>query len=210
MAEQASSATNENSINEPELNHAADDAIYLTDEEMKKRQSGLISFFKELPMLVLIALVVAWVIKTLIVQPFFIPSASMEPTFIQGDHVLVNKFIYRFVEPRTGDVIVFKYPVDPTMDYIKRVVALEGQKVEIKNGVLYVGNKAIRESYLAENAKTTSDFGPVVVPKNRLFVMGDNRNNSSDSRVWGTLPEKNLIGKAFVIYWPPPRIDLVK
>lgn len=205
--EHAGSATGDNSVKDES---AESKVTYLSDEDMRKRQSGVVSFIKELPMLILVALVVAWFIKTLIVQPFFIPSASMEPTFIRGDHVLVNKFIYRFVEPRPGDVIVFKYPVDMTVDYIKRVVAVEGQRVEIKSGTLYIDGKAVKEPYLSENSKVTSDFGPVTIKKDSLFVMGDNRNNSSDSRVWGMLPEENLIGKAFVIYWPPSRVDLVR
>lgn len=205
--EHATNVSSENSIG---IDNAEKEVTYLTDDDIKNRQGGIVSFMKELPMLILVALVVAWFIKTLIVQPFFIPSASMEPTFTRGDHVLVNKFIYRFVEPEQGDVIVFKYPVDMTIDYIKRVVAKEGDTVEVKGGILYVNDKEVNEPYLSESAKITSDYGPVTVGNNKLFVMGDNRNNSSDSRVWGMLPEKNLIGKAFVIYWPPKRIDLVR
>lgn len=177
------------------------------DENIK--ESAAISFIKELPVLVLVALVVAWLIKSFIVQPFFIPSGSMEPTFTRGDHVLVNKFLYRFVEPVEGDVIVFRYPVDPDKDYIKRIVALPGQQLEIKNGKIYVDNKVVKEDYL-DNVITTADFGPVTVPNDKYFVMGDNRNNSEDSRVWGTVPEDNILGKAFMIYWPLTRVDLVK
>lgn len=179
-------------------------------EEVKKQESSIVSFFKELPMLILIALVAAWVIKTLIVQPFYIPTTSMEPTFIKGDHVLVSKFIYRFTKPKQGDVIVFEYPLDPSVDYIKRVIAVDGQKFEIRDGKSYLDGKMLKEDYLPNKSGLSSDFEPVIVPKDKLFVMGDNRNNSADSRVWGMLPKKNVLGRAFVIYWPIPRISLIK
>jgi len=173
------------------------------------RENALSSFIKELPLLIIIAFAVAWIIKSFIVQPFFIPSGSMEPTFIRGDHVLVNKFIYRFTGPKRGDIIVFKYPLDPSKDYIKRIAAFEGETIEIKNNVVHINGKEHRETYSTSPAPI-SDYGPYKVEKGKIFVLGDNRNNSADSRSWGTLPVNNIIGKSFVVYWPPNRIVLVK
>lgn len=173
------------------------------------RENALSSFIKELPLLIVIAFAVAWIIKSVIVQPFFIPSGSMEPTFIRGDHVLVNKFIYRFTKPRRGDIIVFRYPLDPNKDYIKRIAAFEGETIEIKNNVVLINGREYKETKSASTS-LVSDYGPYKVEKGKIFVLGDNRNNSADSRSWGTLPVENIIGKSFVVYWPPNRIDLVR
>jgi signal peptidase I len=173
------------------------------------KENPVASFIKELPLLVIIAFVVAWLIKSFIIQPFYIPSGSMEPTFVVGDHVLVNKFVYRFTKPARGEVIVFRYPLDPSKDYIKRIVGFPGETVEIKNSHVYISGKKLNESYAATEMGTP-DFGPIKVPANKLFVLGDNRNNSADSRAWGMLPGRNILGKAIFLYWPPDRIGLVK
>lgn len=180
--------------------------------EAAGKSRGLVANFLELILLVVIAFSLAWVIKTFVVQPFFIPSASMEPTLVPRDHVLVNKFIYRFENPHSGDIVVFRYPVDPTKDYIKRVIGLPGDHIKVKDGIVYRNAKRVTESYIAmprDASDYPSDGGDVLVPNDKFFVMGDNRANSADSRVWGFLPRENIVGKAFVIYFPIQRVGLV-
>ncbi len=157
---------------------------------------------------VVLAVVLAAVLRFFIIQPFYIPSASMEPTLLINDRIIVNMLIYRFSPPKRGDIVVFRYPVDPSRDFIKRVVALEGETVEVKQGYLFVNGRRLDEPYLPKQVMI--DFGPKKVPPGNLFVMGDNRNNSDDSRVWGPLPKQNIIGKAFVIFWPPGRMRILR
>jgi signal peptidase I len=193
-----------------------------------EKQDATRSFWKELPFLVLVALIVAIVIKTFLVQAFFIPSASMNPTLVEGDRVMVNKLAYRFGEPARGDVIVFDNPLQPDggdesilaalvrhvaeslgisspdTALIKRVIGLEGETVEIADGVVLIDGVAIDEPYLRPAAQMR-DFGPVDVPAGHVFVMGDNRGASQDSRRFGPVPEDEIIGRAFVKVWPPSR-----
>ena len=130
-----------------------------------------------------------------------VESISMQPNLYAGDFVIVNKLAYKLGVPRRGDIIVFRYPPDPTQTpYIKRVIGLPGDKIHIADGQVYVNNELLIEPYLKV---TTSRGGDWTIPANSLFVMGDNRNNSSDSRSWGMVPMENVIGKALVIYWPP-------
>jgi len=194
-------------------------------EEEKK---GPLGFLRELPVLVVIAFVLALLIKTFLVQAFFIPSESMLPTLEVGDRVLVNKLVYHFHEPRRGDIIVFAEPhpgaepprnwwqafthwltdglgvtQDPTKDYIKRVIGLPGETVEVHRGVVTVNGKALHEPYLSP-IEDLSSFEAHKVPAGSLFVMGDNRANSQDSRsLLGDIPLYKVIGKAFVVIWPP-------
>ncbi len=154
------------------------------------------------------AVVTSIFIIIFIVQAFYIPSASMEPTLQVGDRILVNKFIYRFRSPQRGEVIVFKYPVKPEYKFIKRVVGLPGERVEIIDGVVYIDGKSLKEEYIIDKGYT--DFSETVVPKGHYFVLGDNRNNSEDSRFWGFLPQENIVGKAFLIFWPLKRIKLIE
>ncbi len=172
---------------------------------------------------ILIAVVLALFIRTFIVQAFKIPSGSMKDTLLIGDHILVNKFIYGVKIPFTGgatliplsdpdrqDIVVFVYPEDPDKDFIKRVVGIAGDRVEVKNKKLYVNGKhQDHEPYavyrdprmLPRQFSSRDNFGPRIVPENSLFVMGDNRDNSHDSRFWGFVDLKAVKGKAFIIYW---------
>lgn len=175
---------------------------------------------------IVIAVILALFIRTFVVQAFKIPTGSMEPNLLIGDHLLVNKFVFgptlskaeRLALPlrdvRRGDVVVFKYPEDPERDFIKRVIGLPGETIELKDHRIHVNGRPIEEPYAhylprPENPvqhETTSDdvrdrYGPVVVPPNAFFVMGDNRDNSQDSRYWGFLPKENIKGKALMIYW---------
>ena len=186
------------------------------------------SFLRELPILILIAFGLAIVLKTFLVQAFYIPSGSMEPTLQPGDRVLVRKVAY---EPARGDIIVFSDPKGrPTPDrgivggvlhflsegigfarpehedFIKRVIGLPGETVELRNGRLYIDGVRVDEPYL-EPPLDTRDYGPKRVPEGALFVLGDNRLNSNDSRFGlGFVPVDKVIGRAFVIVWPPSRI----
>jgi len=156
----------------------------------------------------LFAALLSLVIITFIVQAFYIPSGSMEPTLMIDDRILVAKFTYRVGSPHRGDVIVFRYPLNPQRDFVKRVIGLPGDRVRLRDGVVYVGKQA-----LSEKAYTIKpdfgNYGPVVVPATQYFVLGDNRNNSEDSRFFGYVPRRNIIGKAVFIYWPLPRIGFV-
>lgn len=158
---------------------------------------------------IIIAVLLALVIRTFVVQAFKIPSGSMLQTLQVGDHILVNKFQFWFTEPQRGDIIVFKYPQDEGRDFIKRVVALPGEKLEVRDKQVYINDKPVAEPYavhsdpvLLDNPGSLRDnFGPVVVGPGQLFMMGDNRDYSMDSRFWGFLDMKKIRGKAFIIYW---------
>jgi signal peptidase I len=161
----------------------------------------------EFVVLVLAAFLLATGIKTWVVQPFYIPSGSMEPTLAIGDRVLVNKFLYRFSSPHRGDVVVFASPESPQTDLIKRVIAVGGQTVEIREGYVYVNGIKIDEPYIASDRRDTyTSASPTRVPAGYVWVMGDNRGNSSDSRVIGPQPVSAILGKAFAIYWPIQRM----
>ena len=170
---------------------------------------------------ILVAIVIALFIRTFVVQAFKIPSGSMKQTLQIGDHILVNKFIYGvripylrksiipLKKPQRGDIIVFKYPVDPHKDFIKRVIGIPGDEIEIRDKKLYVNQKQVNHDYgiytdsriLSASVRPRDNFGPVTVPEQSLFVMGDNRDESFDSRFWGFVDYKALNGKAFIIYW---------
>jgi signal peptidase I len=178
---------------------------------------------------ILIALVIALVIQTFLVQAFKIPSGSMIPTFRIGDRIFVNKFLYSarvpFVnwrlpildikEPKRGDIIVFASPEDPKKDFVKRLVAFGGEKVEIKDGKILINGHALEDSHFNSvyyyNAGNYGAAGKAVkVPLNSYFALGDNSANSRDSRYWGFVPKKNLVGRAMLIYWPLGRVKLIK
>jgi signal peptidase I len=130
-----------------------------------------------------------------------VESISMQPNLYAGDFVIVNKLAYKLGEPQRGDIIVFRYPPDPDQTpYIKRVIGLPGDQIHIAEGKVYINGKPFAEPYLEASTNRGGDWS---VAENSLFVMGDNRNNSSDSRAWGLVPFENIIGKAVVIYWPP-------
>jgi len=157
----------------------------------------------------LFAALLSLVIITFVVQAFYIPSGSMEPTLMIDDRILVAKFVYRVGSPHRGDVIVFRYPLNPQRDFVKRVIGLPGDRVQLREGVVSVDG-----SVLSEKSYTIKPdfgyYGPVVVPVAQYFVLGDNRNNSEDSRFFGYVPRGNIIGKAVFIYWPPSRIGFVR
>lgn len=160
------------------------------------------------------AALLSLLIITFVVQAFYIPSGSMEPTLQVDDRILVSKFSYRLGSIERGDVIVFHYPLNPGKDFVKRVVALGGETVELRDGVVLINGTPIRELYptaLAGGDRAcTSNYGPQKIPEEQLFVLGDNRCNSEDSRFFGFVPVQNVVGKALFIYWPPQRLGLVR
>ena len=186
---------------------------------------------------IVIAVILALFIRTFVVQAFKIPTGSMERNLLIGDHLLVNKFVYgpalttaeRVLLPdksvRRGDVVVFKYPEDPERDFIKRVIGLPGESVQVKAKKVFINDQPLEETYVHfeqpplgtpdRDEVTSSDvreaYGPVTVPPDHYFVMGDNRDNSQDSRYWGFLPRAYIKGKALLVYWSyeAERVDYV-
>ncbi|HUR19088.1 MAG TPA: signal peptidase I [Acidimicrobiales bacterium] len=157
------------------------------------------------------ALLAALVIKTFLFQAFYIPSESMLPTLKKQDRVLVNKLSYRVHDVHRGDVVVFERPPNEAgviRDLIKRVIGLPGETVEGKEGHIYIDGEALREPYLPP-ATTTSTFGPEKIPASHIWVMGDNRSNSSDSRVFGSISTSRVVGRAFVRVWPLDALGLL-
>jgi len=158
------------------------------------------------------AVVVALLIKTFVVQAFRIPSDSMVPTLLDGDRVLVNKLSYDAHDINRGDVVVFERPPglpaspDDPDDLIKRVIGLPGERIEARDGIVIVDGRELREPYLAEPASTFNLDAPIVVPEDHVLVLGDNRTNSTDGRSFGPIPIDSVVGRAFMIMWPPGRI----
>ncbi|MFZ5943756.1 MAG: signal peptidase I [Bacillota bacterium] len=173
---------------------------------MNQQNHGL--NFKEIVESIVIAVILALLIRTFLFQFFWIPSRSMEPTLLINDRIVVTRFSYWFSEPQRGQVVVFKYPLEPKKDYVKRLIGLPGEKIQIIDSKLYINDILVEEPYLIEGLKI-GDFGPMEIPEKKYFMMGDNRNNSSDSRVWGFVDEELLIGKAQYIYWPLDRMGRI-
>ncbi len=173
------------------------------------------SIIREYAESLLIAFVLAMIIRTFVVQAFKIPTGSMNPTLIENDRILVNKFIYRFREPERGDVIVFKYPEKPRLAFIKRLIAFGGEKLELKDGRILINSEQISNPLISlffyYNRGPYGEIGQEIsVPGKDFYVLGDNSANSRDSRYWGFVPHKNLIGRAILIYWPLHRIRLIE
>ena len=172
-------------------------------EDNAKKLSSL----REIIESIVIAVILAVVIRMFIIEPFYIPSGSMEPTLLINDRIIVSKVSYYFNEPERGDIVVFKYPKDPERNFVKRLIGKPGEVIELRDSKLYVDGKQVAQNFLPPGLEYP-DYGPIKVPEGQYFMLGDNRNNSEDSRYWGTLPEENIIGKAVVIYWPLNRIGL--
>jgi len=190
----------------------------LTQEKPKETAKSKVQEYIEA---IIIAILIAVVIRTLIVQAYKIPSRSMVPALLVGDHLLVNKFIYGIkvpvirkllipiTDPKRGDIIVFIYPNDRTKDYIKRVIGVGGDKIEIRNKDIFINDRPYKDAFgiysdpvvYPSIMQPRDNFGPVIVPKGSLFVMGDNRDESADSRFWGFVDLRDVEGKALIIYW---------
>jgi signal peptidase I len=193
-------------------------AVKTSDKSEQRRKSVVREYAES----IIIAVVLALVIRTFVVQAFKIPSGSMEDTLLIGDHILVNKLAYGlqlpFTEakfrlfglvdgPARGDIIVFPFPRDPSRDFIKRVIGLPGERVEVRNHHVYINGEPLKEPYVKLDDRAPlhptrySHWGPETVPPGKLFVLGDNRDNSADSRDWGFLDSAQVKGRAFIIYW---------
>lgn len=192
---------------------------YMAENNAEKTYSK--STTRECIEAIIIAFLLAFFIRAFVVQAFKIPSGSMKPTLLVGDHILVSKFMYgikipfvekdlvRFSDPARQDIIVFRYPVDPSKDFIKRVIGLPGDKVRIEDKKVYVNDKLLNEPYavhsdkriLPSNVSPRDNMATIIVPPNNLFVMGDNRDESYDSRFWKFVDMGEIKGKAFIIYW---------
>jgi len=176
---------------------------------------------------IIVAFIMAMIIRTFIVQAFKIPTGSMRPTLLEGDLILVNKFIYGANPPFTnfrlpavsklkrGDVIVFIYPDDRKKDFIKRLVGLPGETLEIRNGTIYINDKPLldpvfNQRYYYNRGVFAAEGQKITVPADNFFVLGDNSASSKDSRYWGFVPYQNILGEAMLVYWPPQRIRIIK
>lgn len=215
----------------PQAAAAAPAALEVAPDAATPQAGGVfLAAVREFVQTILLALALFFLIRN-VIQNFRIDGISMEPNFHNGQFLIVNRFAYCpgvhleapplgiklnktwcVSRPRRGDVIVFEYPLDTSRDFIKRVIALPGETVEVKNGQVFVDGRPALEPFGPN--PSARNFGPLRVPPDTVFVMGDNRNNSSDSRTWGPLPQGEIIGKAIVSYWPPqlwavvPQYDL--
>ena len=184
---------------------------------MIKTKSRIIEYLEA----IIIAILIAFFIRTFVVQAFKIPSGSMKPTLLIGDHLLVNKFIYgvkipfirktliSISEPKRGDVVVFIYPEDRSKDFIKRVIGVGGDTIEIRNKKIFLNGLPYNDAHgvyvddfiIPGSIQPRDNFGPFTVPQGALFTMGDNRDQSYDSRFWGVVDMKDVLGKAMILYW---------
>ena len=195
---------------DPVLSEAARPVEVREPEEVESKPSGLRNVV-EWVVIAAGALLVAFVIKTFLLQAFYIPSLSMAPTLKVNDRVLVNKLSYDLHEVNRGDLIVFESPPNEgseTKDLIKRVIGLPGETVESRDGLMVVNGQVIKEPYLDDGVMTGA-LEKTTVPPNHVWVMGDNRANSRDSRFFGAVPESLIIGRAFVRVWPVTALSLL-
>jgi len=194
-----------------------------TEHRAQKRKSAVREWVES----IVVAFILATIIRTFVIQAFKIPTGSMRSTLLEGDLILVNKFIYgakipftdlslpALMQPKRGDVIVFIYPDSPKKDFIKRLAGLPGETLEIKNGTVYVNDKPLIDSifnqrYYYNRGEFGQEGRKIKIPDDNFFVLGDNSATSQDSRYWGFVPYKNLLGRAILIYWPLQRIRIIR
>jgi signal peptidase I len=157
-----------------------------------------------------VAVLFCFFLITFVAQAFRVQGTSMLPVLEDSERIIVNKLGYRLHSVERGDVVVFWYPRDPSVSFIKRVVGLPGDTIEIRGGVVYVNGAAMREDYLAPAYRDDEIYRPVLVPKGYYYVLGDHRNSSNDSRSWGEVPEKYIYGKAVFRFWPLSKIGFIQ
>lgn len=166
--------------------------------------------------IIVAVIVVFGIIRPFIVEAFKIPSGSMVPTLEIGDRIFVNKFIYRFKEPERGDIIVFRYPEDTKKYFVKRLVGKGGEEVEIRSGNIIIDGKLIKQPeifskiYYYNMGKYGAEGKKIKVPKGHFYFLGDNSSSSKDSRFWGFVPRKYIVGKVFIRFWPLWRVGLIR
>ncbi|HOJ39401.1 MAG TPA: signal peptidase I [bacterium] len=176
----------------------------------RQKREGVLEWFKSL----LWAVAIALLIRAFLVGNFRIPSTSMVPTLKVGDRLLANKVVYRYRRPARGEVVIFKYPEDPSRDFVKRMIALPGERVLIRGGRIYINGKCVEDErvrcryYYSEG--TIGVSSEAQVPPDAYYVLGDNSINSKDSRYWGFVPAKYIVGQAVFTYWPPWRMGFIR
>ena len=177
--------------------------------EHERRKAALRTLL-ELPIILLVSFALVFgFVRPVIAAPFYVGSGSMVPTLMVWDRILINKLAYDFAGPQRGDIVLFESPEGTEDPLIKRVVGLPGDTIEVRAGALYVNGRRQREPYVNDHLRNMqSPYGPTEVPEGHYFMMGDNRGNSADSRVFGPVPEENLIGEALFRFWPPGRVGV--
>lgn len=190
----------------------------LREQENNQKKCGILKgigiFIWEAAKIIIISLAIIIPVRYFLIQPFFVRGASMEPNFYDGEYLIVDEFSYRLGEPGRGDVIIFKYPKDPSQYYIKRIIGLPSETVEIKDGQVIIYNLQNPQGLALdertyEPQKTLADLS-ITLKEDEYFVLGDNRSASSDSRRWGPLPENHIIGRAWIRAWPFDKMDILK
>lgn len=159
---------------------------------------------------IFISLAIAAIVIVFLYQPVKVEGTSMLPWLVDQERIFVNKFVYHYEDVGRGDVVVFRFPLDPSKSYIKRVVGLPGDQVEISAGQLMVNRTVVEEPYLLEEFSDRSSHPPIEVPEDQFYVLGDHRSTSNDSRTWGTVPRAYVTGKAVFAYWPPDRFGVLR
>lgn len=172
-------------------------------KDIKKRKKSML---RELLETVISAGIIAFIIITFIGQVTVVRGASMEPTLHDRERLIANKISYRFESPERNEIIIFRPPIGIKRNYIKRIIGISGDKIEIVDGKIYVNDQALEEPYV--KYRSYEDMPPTIIPADSFFVLGDNRPNSSDSRYWGFVPRKNVVGKAWVVFWPLNKIRI--
>jgi signal peptidase I len=195
----------DNEISENTTESTTDGELITEQSEPAEKKSGFWRFLLDIVETVVLSVLLFAGINAISAR-IRVDGFSMEPTLRNGEFVIVNKLAYKLGSPSIGDVIVFHYPKDPTQEYIKRVIGLPGDKVKVTGGQVSVNGKQLDEPYIATPPRYNGEWE---VPAGGLFVLGDNRNNSSDSHNWGGVPLENIIGKALFVYWPPDQWGFV-
>lgn len=203
-AEESSSAELSPGVNDEQA-PAGEVARPAEGEAKSKPLQSLVDLLHDLA----IAVVVCVLLITYVVQAFKVQGTSMSPELADGERILVNKFVYYVDDIHRGDVVVFWYPEDPNLSFIKRVIALPGESVEIRSGIVYINGSRLDEPYVSERNADRRSFGPEEIRRGHYFVLGDNRKGSNDSRSWGLVPERYIYGKAILRLWPPDEMGVV-
>jgi signal peptidase I len=175
-------------------------------EPFFKPSFNIRSWFRD----ILVAFVIAIFIIVFVVQPVKVEGTSMQPVLMDQERIFVNRFVYQFTDVSRGDVVVFRYPKDVNKSFIKRVLAVPGDEIEIRAGMVYLNGRRLTESYVPREFLDKRSYPRTIVPPGRYFVLGDHRNSSNDSRNWGFVEKRLIYGKAFFSYWPIEHFGLVK
>jgi signal peptidase I len=189
------------------INEQIDNEIDVHSKVQKSRIAfELKSWFRD----ILFAFAIAIFIVIFVVQPVKVEGTSMQPQLLDQERIFVNRFIYRFQDISRGDIVVFWYPKDNRKSFIKRVLGVPGDEVEIRRGSVFINGNKVEEPYLKPEFRDNKSFGKVIVPPDNFFVLGDHRNSSNDSRSWGFVARELIYGKAIFSYWPVSRLGLVE